>query len=192
MIATVRSRPIPRRGAPPPPGGSEAEASALFEDVYARLRELAHQRFRGARPSSTLQPTALVHEVYVRMAQQDPPPFNDREHLLAVAATAMRQILIDAARRRQAAKRGGDWARVTLGDVISPRQDDAVDVLELDRALTRLTELHARQARIVELRVFADLTVPEVARVLDVSTATVEKDWRQARAWLRVQLARGQ
>ncbi len=189
----MRSRSIPRRGAQVLPDGSApaAATSALFEDVYARLRELAHQRFRGARPTATLQPTALVHEVYVRMAQQDPSAFHDREHLLAVAATAMRQILIDQARRRQATKRGGNWARVTLGDVISPRQDDAVDLLELDRALAGLTELHARQGRIVELRVFADLTVPEIARVLGVSTATVEKDWRQARAWLRVQLARG-
>lgn len=168
-----------------------AETSALFEDVYARLRELAHQRFRRARATSTLQPTALVHEVYVRMAQQDPAAFHDREHLLAVAATAMRQILIDQARRRNAAKRGGGWARVTLGHETSPHQDGSVDLIELDRAITRLAELHARQSRIVELRVFADLTVPEVARVLGISTATVEKDWRQARAWLRVQLARG-
>ncbi len=189
----MRPRSIPRRSARASPEAGEptTETSALFENVYDRLRELAHQRFRSARPSATLQPTALVHEVYVRMAKQDPSAFHDREHLLAVAATAMRQIMIDQARRRQASKRGGDWARITLGDVISPRQDDAVDLLELDRVLTRLTELHARQGRIVELRVFADLTVPEIARVLGVSTATVEKDWRQARAWLRVQLARG-
>jgi RNA polymerase sigma factor (TIGR02999 family) len=156
------------------------------------LRELAQQRFRRGPATSTLQPTALVHEVYVRMAQQDPAAFHDREHLLAVAATAMRQILIDQARRRQASKRGGGWARVTLGDVISPGQDGTVDLIELDRAITRLAELHARQSRIVELRVFADLTVAEVAGVLGISTATVEKDWRQARAWLRVQLTRGQ
>ncbi len=189
----MKSRPIPRRSARASPEAGEpaAETSALFEEVYGRLRELAHQRFRSARPGSTLQPTALVHEVYMRMAKQDPLAFHDREHLLAVAATAMRQIVIDQARRRQAIKRGGDWARITLGDVISPREDDAVDLLELDRVLTRLTELNARQGRIVELRVFADLTVPEVAHVLGLSTATVEKDWRQARAWLRVQLARG-
>jgi RNA polymerase sigma-70 factor, ECF subfamily len=102
----------------------------------------------------------------------------------------MRQILIDQARRRGASKRGGDWARVTLGDVIAPQQDAAVDLLALDRALSELSDLHPRQGRIVELRVFADLTVPEVARVVGVSTTTVEKDWRQARAWLRVQLSR--
>lgn len=175
----------------PDPATPRIETAALFEDVYGRLRELAHQRFRRARATSTLQPTALVHEVYVRMAQQDPAAFHDREHLLAVAATAMRQILIDQARRRHASKRGGDWARVTLGDLSSSQPDATVDVLELDRAITRLAELHPRQGRIVELRVFAELTVPEVARVLAVSTATVEKDWRQARAWLRVQLARG-
>jgi RNA polymerase sigma-70 factor (ECF subfamily) len=166
------------------------DMASLFEDVYRKLRELAEQRFRRGSPGATLQPTALVHEVYLRLAQQDGAAVHDREHLLAVAALAMRQILIYQARRRHAGKRGGDWARVTLGDVIAPQQDAAVDLLALDRVLTELSGLHPRQARIVELRVFADLTVPEVARVLGVSTATVEKDWRQARAWLRVQLAR--
>lgn len=172
------------------PSPSEApRRDVLFTEVYSRLRELALQRFRRAQPGATLQPTALVHEVYLRMARQDPEACQDREHLLAVAATAMRQILIDRARRRQSDKRGGGWARVTLGDAL-PMRDGAVDLLELDRALTRLAELHARQSQIVELRIFADLTVPEVARVLGVSVATVEKDWRQARAWLRVQLSR--
>lgn len=107
-IAMVRARPIARRSARAsraagePSAETSAETSALFEMVYDRLRELAQQRFRSARASSTLQPTALVHEVYVRMAKQDPSAFHDREHLLAVAATAMRQIMIDQARRRQA------------------------------------------------------------------------------------------
>lgn len=184
--------PSPRREARPAGEGARpAETSALFNDVYDKLRALAQRRFRRARESSLLQPTALVHEVYLRMAAQDPATFQDREHLLAVAATAMRQIVIDQARRRNAGKRGGGWARVTLGD-LGAKQDAAVDLLALDRALTELTGLHPRQARIVELRVFAELTVAEVAGLLGVSLATVEKDWHRARAWLRVQLSRAQ
>jgi RNA polymerase sigma factor (TIGR02999 family) len=164
------------------------DPSALFVQVYERLRDLADRYLRGA---GTLQPTALVHEVYLRLGHQGAGVFSDREHFLAVAATAMRQIAVDHARRRQAAKRGGDWDRVTLEGVPAQRDETPIDVLDLDRVLTRLSELNPRQAQIVELRVFAGMTVPEAAQLLDVSVTTVEKDWRQARAWMRGELARG-
>lgn len=166
------------------------EPSDLFERIYDKLHALAKRHFARQPASSTLQPTALVHEVYLRLARHDMADINDREHFLALAATAMRQILIDEARRRKAAKRGDEWVRVTLDGVRSPREDAIVDTLVLDDLITRLTALNPRHARVVELRVFAGMTVAEVARVLSVSLSTAEKDWRQARAWLRAELAR--
>lgn len=170
-----------------------AESSELFEHVYDRLRTIAQRHLRNQPLSATLQPTALIHELYVRLARSDPSRFNDREHFLAVASTAMRQIVIDQARRRKTAKRGGDFARITLTDAlnISDRpSEEPLDVLVIDDLITRLAELSPRQARVVELRVFAGLTVSEVATVLHVSLATIEKDWRRARAWMGVQLSR--
>ncbi len=166
------------------------DVASHFVDVYDQLRALAGKRLRRDGPGSTLQPTALVHEVYVRMAKQDPAAFADREHFLAVAATAMRQVLVDRARRREARKRGGEWARVTLDEGALRAVDGPVDVLELDRAITELAEHHPRKSRVVELRVFAGMTVPEAARNLGVSVTTVESDWRYARAWIRAQLHR--
>jgi RNA polymerase sigma-70 factor (ECF subfamily) len=168
------------------------DISTHFERVYSQLHSLAEQRFRGQQAGGTLQPTALVHEVYVRMARLDTDEGLDREHFLAIAATAMRQILVDHARRVNAAKRGGDWARITFDDAVALRAQAApVDVLDLDRVLTELAALSPRQAQIVEQRVFAGMTVKEVALSLNVSEGTVQKGWRQARAWMRVALERG-
>lgn len=166
------------------------ETSELFERIYDKLHALATRHFARQPPSATLQPTALVHEVYLRLARYDMTDVNDREHFLALAATAMRQILIDETRRRRAAKRGNDWVHVTLEGVCSPRADSAVDMLVLDDLLTRLGALDPRHARVVELRVFAGMTVAEVARALSVSLSTAEKEWRKARAWLRLELGR--
>jgi RNA polymerase sigma-70 factor (ECF subfamily) len=176
-----------RDGCPMPMATAE-DPSALFVQVYAGLRRLADRYLMGA---STLQPTALVHEVFLRLGRQELGVCADREHFLAIAATAMRQIAVDHARRRNAAKRGGDWARVTLDGVPAQGAGNPMDVLDLDRVLGRLAGLSPRQAKIVELRLFAGMTVAEVAQLLAVSVATVEKDWRQARAWMRVELARG-
>jgi RNA polymerase sigma-70 factor (ECF subfamily) len=176
------------REAYPVPGVTAEDPSTLFVQVYEGLRRLADRFLLGA---STLQPTALVHEVYLRLGRQEMGFYADREHFLAIAATAMRQIAVDHARRRRAAKRGGDWARVTLEGVPAQGDEHALDVLDLDRVLGRLAELSPRQAKIAELRLFAGMTVPEAAELLAVSVATVEKDWRQARAWMRVELARG-
>jgi RNA polymerase sigma factor (TIGR02999 family) len=165
----------------------EAEAKALLVPrVYAELRALAGSYFRG-RVAQTLQPTALVHEVYLRLVRADGTEWKDRAHFMAVAATAMRQILTDRARRRVAAKRGGaDRERVTLSNVAA--FTPAVDVIALDDLLVRLAALDERQARLVELRFFGGLTEEEAAETMGVSLRTVQKDWRKAKAWLLAEL----
>lgn len=184
--------------------GDERAAAALFPLVYDQLRRLAGGYFRNQSGGHTLQPTALVHEAFLRLCQREADSVNDRAHFVAVAATAMRQILIDHARRSNAGKRGGGQQRVTLEldravqegakDPIGDRGAEAlaIDVLALDAALTRLAALSPRQARIVELQFFGGLTVDEVAEALGVSKSLVEKDWRRARAWIRSALAEGE
>ena len=154
----------------------------LFSEAYTQLMELARGQFRGQRPDQTLQPTALVHEVYLKMVEGNGAPPRDHDHLLAVAATAMRQVLIDHARGRGAQKRGGGWARMTLSDISTPSEE--WDVLELDEAIHRLASIDERQARIVELRFFGGLTGEQTARVLGVSERTVQLDWQMAKGWL--------
>lgn len=161
----------------------------LFEVVYGELRALAGSMFRGQGSEHTLQPTALVHEVWMKLVDRTTLQVRDRAHFMAIAATAMRQILIDHARAKRAEKRGGGFGRVTIDEVSEPAAtgDGAcrpLDVLALDEALTRLAALDQRQARIVELRMFGGLSVEETAEALSVSTRTIELDWRMARAWL--------
>lgn len=180
----------PRQLPTTPTGYAMNTTSELFEQVYDRLHLLAQRQFHRQPASSTLQPTALIHEVWVRFARAPACEFQDREHFLAVATTAMRQILVDRARRRKSSKRGGDQERLTLTDAFAVTDHPHMDVLVVDELLTRLAALSPRQARTVELRVFAGMTVTEVATVLCVSVATVEKDWRRARAWMRVELGR--
>jgi len=178
--------------------GEQSAKEELFVLVYDHLRQLAGGYFRGKRMSHTLQPTALVHEAFVRLMHAE-GVFRDRAHFLAVASVAMRQILTDHARRRNAAKRrGGERVTldeesesgantVALADGSAPGQD-VVDILALDKALTKLATLRPRQARIVELRYFGGLTVEEIADMLELSRQTIEKEWRHARAWLRAML----
>ena len=142
--------------------------------------------FRGRRADHTLQPTALVHEAYLRMFGGDTPRWNDRNHFLAVAATAMRQILADHARRRASQKRGGDAHRVTLAGVGQGDADPEIERLE--DALRRLEELEPRHARLIELRFFGGMTVEEAADMVGISKTTAESDWRLARAWLHREL----
>ena len=167
----------------------EAEAKAeLVPQVYAELRALAGSYLRG-RGGQTLQPTALVHEAFLRLVRADGSEWKDRAHFMAVAATAMRQILTDQARRRSASKRGGPRKeRVTLSNL--PAFESPVDVVALDDLLGKLARLDERQAKLVELRFFAGLTEEEVATALGVSLRTVQKDWRKAKAWLLAELAR--
>jgi len=166
--------------------GDEVATEALLPIVYDDLRAMAGSQFRAQPVAHTLQPTALVHEAYLRMVQSNSDAPRNKSHFMAVAATAMRQILHDRARRKGAQKRGGpDAKREPLETIAEPSTSSTVDLIALDDALTQLTELAPRQARIVELRYFGGLTIDEAARVLDVSHGTVESDWRVARAWLR-------
>lgn len=172
--------------------GDGSAADRLLPIVYDDLRGIASKWFARPSPVATLQPTALVHEAFLHLVDQTQVDWKNRSHFFAVAATAMRQILIQHARKRQAAKRGGGWERITLSGVAITKPDQAVDVLDLDEALNTLASLHERQARVVELRFFADLKNDEVAEVLQVSPRTVELDWRTARAWLKATLKHGE
>ncbi|MHC5115279.1 MAG: sigma-70 family RNA polymerase sigma factor [Planctomycetota bacterium] len=171
--------------------GDPAAVEALFPLVYAELRAVAGSFFRGQRANHTLQPTALVHDAYVKLAGSRDPRWAGRAHFIAVAARAMRQILINHARDRRAEKRGGDGARVTLVEEAVGGPAREADLVELDDALSRLEQLDARQCRIVELRYFGGLSVEETAMVLDVSAPTVKRDWRMARSWLFRELSGG-
>jgi RNA polymerase sigma factor (TIGR02999 family) len=169
--------------------GSEGAADDLFRRVYQELRRLAGSYMRRERPDHTLQPTALVHEAYMRLIDQRNLPGESRAHFFGVAASVMRRILIDHARAHRADKRGGRDIKVAIDNSAAMAVEHPESLLEVDRALERLAALDARQARVVELRFFAGLSVEEIAGVLGVGTRTVDRDWRIARGWLRRQLA---
>lgn len=164
-------------------------AEALFPIIYGELRDLAGRVLRGERPGHTLQPTALVHEAWLRLIGQQDATFNDRGHFLSVAAMAMRRILVNHAKARGAAKRGGGAPVVVLDEALAVFEDRAVDLIALDEAIDRLAEIDDRQARVVELRFFTGLSVDETAQVMDISPRTVHREWLMARAWLRGAIA---
>ncbi len=168
--------------------GDQDAYDRLIPLVYGELRRLAHGQLRHERPGHSLQPTLLVHEAYLRLADAD-IAWQNRTHFLSVAARVMRRILVEWARTRRAAKRGGDGVRVTLTDGVAAPTSDPVDVLDLDHAMERLQALDARQAQVVEYAYFGGLTYPEIGRMLDISEATVDRDLRHAKAWLRRELA---
>jgi RNA polymerase sigma factor (TIGR02999 family) len=168
--------------------GDPAALDRLLPVVYAELRRIASRRLRRERSGHTLQPTALVHEAYLRLVQAPEVDWRDRAHFFAVAARVMRQVLVDHARTRDAAKRGGGAHKVAIEEVAEPRVSVDVDLLALDQALGRLTDLDPEQARVVELRYFGGLTIEETAEVMNVSPATVKRDWTLAKAWLRREL----
>jgi RNA polymerase sigma factor (TIGR02999 family) len=159
----------------------------LMPLVYDELRRIAARYISRERPGQTLQATALVNEAYVRLAAERPREFANKTHFLAIAALSMRQILVQRARARKAAKRGGAPHRITLDDrnIDQAHLPADVDVLALDEALSKLAALDAEQAQIVELRYFGGLTVEETAEVLGSSPATVKRHWAMARAWLK-------
>ena len=159
--------------------------------VYDELRRLARGYLGRERPGQTLQPTALVNEAYLRLAKDRKQDWGSRARVVGIAAMSMRQILIERARARDAQKRGGGRARVTLDEGLLAGQAQTVDLLAVDAALIRLAGIDARQARLVELRFFGGLTVEECAEVLGVSPATVKRDWTLARAWLQREITRG-
>lgn len=157
--------------------------------VYQELRRLAGRYLAHETPGQTLQPTALVHEAYLRLARQRRAPWQDRAHFFRVAAKMMRRVLVDHYRGRHAQKRGDGVARITLVDDLASAGPQSVDLLELDAALERLAALDPQQATIVELRFFAGLTVEETAAALGISTPTVKRHWALARAWLLLALS---
>lgn len=169
--------------------GDPSAAERLWRAVYDEFRKLASRYLERERKDHTLQPTALVHEAYLKLVDQTKVDWRGRTHFFAVGAQAMRRILVDHARRRRAAKRGGGRQRITLdeGLVAESRRDE--DLLALEDALVKLTQLDPRQARIVELRFFGGLTVAEVAEVLGISKRSVEREWTMVRAWLRRELS---
>ncbi len=169
--------------------GDGRSAPELARLVYDNLRRYASAlAAEGGRHDRALQPTALVHEAYLRLIDQSRVDWQGRTHFFAVGAEMIRRVLVDEARRRAAEKRGGGWRRVSLEGENALTGDSTVDVLALDEALRRLAGLDPRAARVVELRFFGGLREQDVADLLDISTVTVRKDWRAARAWLRDEL----
>ena len=170
--------------------GDSAVAEELLPIVYDELRALAASYFRHERDNHTLQPTALVHEAFVQLVDQTSVQWQSRNHFFAVAARAMRNILVNHALHKGRAKRGGGWRRVGLevADDQTPMTEDVLDIIALDNALKKLAELDERKSRLVELRFFGGLTSEEAAEVLGISRATAAEDWRLTRAWLSREL----
>lgn len=180
-----------------PPAGSVvpvettgANLDAQFASVYAELRGLADRYLRRERPDHTLQPTALVHEAYLRLTSQHAVDGQTRAQFFGVAAEMMRRILVNHALAHGAAKRGGGATRVTLDESVSWSGDGDIELIALDEALVALANLDPRQARIVELRFFGGLGIEETGEVLGISPATVKRDWSIAKAWLRREIDR--
>ena len=170
--------------------GNREALDALLPLVYEELRRLAHRHLRNERAEHTLQSSALVHEAYLRLLGQDFPHWEGRTHFFAIAAQLMRQILVDYARRHRASKRGSGVCMLTLGDVeVLPQRKD-VDVVALNDALNSLAEIDPRQSHVVELRFFAGLSLEETSEVMGIGTATVQRDWTAARAWLHREISR--
>jgi RNA polymerase sigma factor (TIGR02999 family) len=168
--------------------GEEAALDRLLPAVYDELRRIAHNQLRGERADHTLRTTELVHEAYEKLVEHNAVDWQDRQHFFAVAARAMRQVLVDHARKKTAAKRGGDAPEMPLDDVTLLQETKTEDLIALDDALDRLAAQDERAAKVVECRFFGGYTIAETADVLDVSRSTVKRDWRGARAWLNREL----
>lgn len=165
--------------------GNEAALPKLLELVYPELRKIAASRLRGERPDHTLQPTSLVHEVYLRLAHDSDREWADRTHFYAVAARVVRAVLVDHARARRRVKRGSGAVSVELSDVHATVPAAGVDLLDLDMALRELETIDAERARIVEMRHFAGLSIEETAEALGISPSTVKRGWLAAKTWIR-------
>ena len=164
--------------------GNKEAFDQLMPVVYDELRRLAHHYMRHERPGQTMQTTALVNEAYLRLIDYKRMQWQGRAHFFAVAAQAMRRILVEQARKHQAAKRGGDAQRVTLDETAVVSRERIDEVIAVDAALSKLETLDERKGRIVELRFFSGLNVEETAEVLGISAPTVKREWRAAKAWL--------
>jgi RNA polymerase sigma factor (TIGR02999 family) len=165
-------------------GGDVSARESLVPLVYDELRRLARYYLAGQRSDHTLQSTAIVHEAYLRLAGRDNVHWENRRHFFAVAAQLMRRILVDHARKRNAAKRGGSQLTLLVDEAVEPSSRRELDLVALDDALKALAELDERQSRIVELRFFGGLSIEDTSRLLEISPATVKREWSTARAWL--------
>ncbi|HWC73306.1 MAG TPA: sigma-70 family RNA polymerase sigma factor [Gemmatimonadales bacterium] len=169
--------------------GDQAAFTQLVPLVYDELRRIARRCLRQERPGHTLAPTALVHEAYARLIDKSRVQWQNRAHFLGVAAQTMRQILVDYARKRHAARRGGARLSLSIEETVGSDRRD-LDLIWLDEALSRLAALDAKQSQIVELRYFTGMTIKETAEVLAISAATVKREWDFARAWLHREMSR--
>jgi RNA polymerase sigma factor (TIGR02999 family) len=169
--------------------GDPEARDRLIPLVYDELRQVADRYLRRERPDHTLQPTALVHEAYLRLVEQTKVPCQNRAHFFGIAAHVMRQILVNHALSHRTAKRGGGAPTIPLDDAAGFSQEQDLDLLALDEALARLARLDPQQSRIVELRFFGGLTIEETADALGISAATVKREWTAAKAWLHVEMA---
>ncbi len=169
--------------------GDRAALDELAPRIYTELRRLARHYLRRERPDHTLQPSDLVHEAYLRLADEKEIDWQNRAHFFGIAAVRMRHILVEHARGRLAAKRGGGQYLLSLSKVDQQAEDRDVNLLALDDALERLATIDAQKSRIVELRYFGGLTIEETAEALRISPATVKRDWSMARAWLRSEIS---
>jgi RNA polymerase sigma-70 factor, ECF subfamily len=164
----------------------EAEINA---SIYRELRKIAAAQMRFERGGHTLQPTALVHEAYVQLAEQPDSIWKDRARILSLAARAMRHVLVDHARARRAEKRGGGAVQVTLDEAMAQSSGSTVDILAVDQALTKLAEFDPRQAKVLELHFFGGMTFDEIAQELGISSRSIKRDWVMARAWMSRELS---
>lgn len=173
-------------------GGNQQALEEMLPLIYDELRHLAHHFLYRERPGHTLQTTALVHEAYLKLIDQTDARWQNRAHFFAIAAQAMRRILIDSARKHVAEKRGGGGEKLSLAEVASISLEPNNNLLALDEALNGLAEIDPQQSRIIELRYFGGLTIEETAEVMKLSPATIKREWAMARAWLHQALTEGQ
>jgi RNA polymerase sigma factor (TIGR02999 family) len=171
--------------------GDDAALAELTPLVYEELRRLAHHDMGGQRPNHTLQTTALINEVYLRLADQTNSRWHDRAHFFAVAARAMRQVLVSYARSQRSQKRGGGAVKVELDEAALVSPEESKEIVDLHEALERLTTLDSRKAQVVELKYFGGLNYDEIAEVLKISRVTVRRDWEFAKVWLYTELHNG-
>ena len=173
-------------------GGDKAALDQLIPIVYQELRRQASNYLRHERPGHTLQTTALIHEAYLRLVDQKSVQWQNRAQFFGIAAQLMRRILVDHARTKHRAKRGGSAVRLSLSDATAVTKEANLDLIEIDEALNRLAEIDEQQAKIVELRFFSGLNVEETAAALNISPATVKRDWSVAKAWLHREITRNE
>jgi len=168
--------------------GKKGAEKALIPLLYDELRALAHHYMRAENPGHTLQTTALVHEAYLRLGGDKEAGWKDKAHYMRVAARVMRHVLIDHARRKRADKKGGKWGREPIDKAAELLEEVSVDLLGVDSALNQLTEIDKQMAQVVELRFFGGLTIEETAEVMEISPATVKREWTLAKAWFKQQI----